>query len=225
MSSPPDEHVESSTSTNAKLYEVADALRVLANVGLEFSGSSYDRERYERLLSLAAQLVATVEQRPSHEVLDIFRGSLGRVTPSLAADAAVIHDGRLLLIRRADDRKWALPGGLVDVGETLAEAAVRELREETGVEARATRLLGIWDSRLSGAQEKTPLFMTVFEAVAHDPRPEPTAEAIEVDFFAEHEMPDELSPGHHVRVPGVFRLLRGADPVPYVDIPDRARPP
>jgi ADP-ribose pyrophosphatase YjhB (NUDIX family) len=52
--------------------------------------------------------------------------------------------GRLLLQRRADSGNWSAPGGTMDVGETLADAAVREVREETGLEVEVTGLLGIY---------------------------------------------------------------------------------
>lgn len=57
---------------------------------------------------------------------------------------AVRTDEGLLLIERADDGWWALPGGLVDVGETFAQAAVREVREETGYEVEVTGLVGLY---------------------------------------------------------------------------------
>ncbi|KOG43031.1 NUDIX hydrolase [Streptomyces resistomycificus] len=53
-------------------------------------------------------------------------------------------EGRLLLIERADDGYWALPGGMVDVGESFAQAAVREVREETGLDITVTGLVGLY---------------------------------------------------------------------------------
>ena len=53
-------------------------------------------------------------------------------------------EGRLLLIRRSDNDNWALPGGAMDCGETMAGAAVRETREETGIECEITGLVGIY---------------------------------------------------------------------------------
>jgi 8-oxo-dGTP diphosphatase len=64
-------------------------------------------------------------------------------------DVVALADGRVLLIRRGHppfEGSWALPGGFVDPGERVAEAAVRELREETEVEAGALELLGVYDT-------------------------------------------------------------------------------
>ncbi len=52
--------------------------------------------------------------------------------------------GEVLLIRRSDNDNWAVPGGAIDLGESLVQAAVRETREETGVECEVTGLVGIY---------------------------------------------------------------------------------
>jgi ADP-ribose pyrophosphatase YjhB (NUDIX family) len=65
------------------------------------------------------------------------------VVPS--ANAAVTNDaGEILLIRRSDNDNWALPGGAVDLGESLTQAAVRETREESGIDCEITGLTGIY---------------------------------------------------------------------------------
>ena len=67
--------------------------------------------------------------------------------PSLAVDAVCFRRGRVLLVRRGRPPfrgEWAFPGGFVDVGETVEEAVLRELREETGLRGRVGPLLGVW---------------------------------------------------------------------------------
>lgn len=68
-----------------------------------------------------------------------------RVLISVGAHGLVRDpDGRILLIRRSDDRTWALPGGTMELGETLRECAIREVREEAGLRARAVTPFGLY---------------------------------------------------------------------------------
>ena len=129
------------------IYDVADELRALALHGLRFAADPYDKARYERALALSARLVAGMEQRDEDEVLAHFQDNLFHVSLLAGAEAAVFREGKLLLLRRPDDGLWALPGGFVEIGETLAETAVRELWEEVGIRGKASRLLGVFDSR------------------------------------------------------------------------------
>jgi ADP-ribose pyrophosphatase YjhB (NUDIX family) len=62
-----------------------------------------------------------------------------------AASAIVVdHDGRILLHRRRDNDMWALPGGVMEIGESLADCAVREVREETGLRVEPTGIVGVY---------------------------------------------------------------------------------
>ncbi|MEU7004477.1 NUDIX domain-containing protein [Nonomuraea sp. NPDC046570] len=63
----------------------------------------------------------------------------------VAVTVAVINEeGRLLLIERSDSGLWALPGGAQDIGESVTQAAIREVREETGIEVEVKGLIGIY---------------------------------------------------------------------------------
>ena len=61
------------------------------------------------------------------------------------ASAIVVDDqGRILMQRRSDNSRWALPGGVMDVGESIGDTAVREVREETGLEVVPEHIVGIY---------------------------------------------------------------------------------
>src|SRR5258708_9659359 len=63
----------------------------------------------------------------------------------VGSSAAVVDDeGRILLQRRSDSGNWALPGGAMDIGETFAQSAIREVKEETGFDVRIDRIIGIY---------------------------------------------------------------------------------
>ena len=200
-----------------EMYLVADELRSIADLGLHYADNDYDRERYDRVLSLSARLVAGIEKRSADDVMEEYGGGLVHATPYAAADAAVFRDGRILLIRREDNGLWAMPGGMTEVGETWAQSAERELHEETGVKGTATRLLGVFDSRLWGSHAKFHFYGSVWLVELRDGEtPVAGPETTGVGYFAEDDLP-ELSPGHVRRVPLVFELARGDVPAPYFD--------
>ena len=176
----------------------ADALAAIARTGLHFATSAYDRERYEQILAIAAEMAAgglpgaddAAGRLSADEIASRWRRDVGYVTPKVGVEAAVFdQDGRLLLMRRADTGLWAMPGGWADVGDTPAGAAVREVREETGVEARPVRVVGVYDSRSVGSRNPHHFFRIVFACAAVGGAPAPTAEALEVAFFAPDELP------------------------------------
>ncbi len=61
--------------------------------------------------------------------------------PSFGVSVAVLNDGKILLTRREDFEVWCIPGGALEDGESLAEAARREIREETGMDVKLERLV------------------------------------------------------------------------------------
>ena len=200
-----------------EIYLIADELRSIANLGSHYAENDYDRERYERALLLSSRLVAAIEERPADDVMREYRQNLAHLTPFVSAEAVVLRDGRILLIKREDNGLWAMPGGTTDVGETWAQSAERELREETGVVGTATTLLGVFDSRRWGSSSKYHIYHSVWLVQTHDDQiPKAGPETTDVGFFSEHDLPP-LDPGHVRRVPMACKLARGALPVPYFD--------
>jgi len=126
----------------------------------------------------------------------------------------VIDDkGQILLIRRADNGKWAMPGGAFEVGETPAEGVVREALEETGVHCRALSLVGVFDSRFCGTPSRHHLYQFVFLCEpSSQEEPEQPSHAIEVldtGWFPEDGLPEDMDPGHRSRIPEAFRVWHG----------------
>ncbi len=201
-----------------EIYLIADELRSIADMGLHYAQNDYDRERYGRALSLSARLVASIQKRLASDVMEEYEGSLPHATPYVGTDAAVFRDGLILLIRREDNGLWAMPGGATEVGETWAQSVERELWEEAGVRGIATKLLGVFDSRLWGTRAMYHLYQSVWLVDIHDDQtPVAGPETTGVGFFSEDDLPD-LSSGHLSRVPVVFKLARGALSVPYFDM-------
>jgi ADP-ribose pyrophosphatase YjhB (NUDIX family) len=209
-------------SERQSLYHLADELRGIARLGLTYAKNPHDRERYEHVLAASARIITTIEHGTTDDdasVLEVFRDNLAHVSPVAGTEAIVVRGGRILLHRRADSDLWAMCGGLAEIGETLAEAAARELWEEARVRGRITRLLGIFDSLRWNMHTKVHLYAAVFEAES-DNEPTPTPEATAFGFFGPDDLPP-LSPSHELRIPVVFQLLNGERPIPFIDIPDK----
>jgi ADP-ribose pyrophosphatase YjhB (NUDIX family) len=211
--------------TQSSLYQIADELRAIASLGLRFTDGLYDKERYEKILHASARMVAALEEGSAEEISTRFFENLYHVSPIACVDAAVFREGKLLLIQRKDNGLWAMPGGLAEVGETPVEAVERELWEEAGVHGRVTRLLGVFDSSRWYPKTRMQLYILLFELETED-NPHlhasgdqpvgPLNESLDVGFFAEDQLPP-MHPGHDLRIPSVFKMMRGETPVPYFD--------
>jgi ADP-ribose pyrophosphatase YjhB (NUDIX family) len=109
-------------------------IRAIAHNGLEFVTDPYDQERYQRLLELVSATYGEVLDLPPKTVQHQLRAEFGRITPKIGANAAIFDpQGRILLMQRAENQHWCLPGGWLEANETPAEAAIREAHEETGL--------------------------------------------------------------------------------------------
>src|SRR3990172_12835056 len=117
--------------------------------------------------------------------------------PGIAVNVAVIHEGKILLTKREDFEVWCLPSGGVEDGESLAEAAIRETKEETGVDVELTRLVGVY-SRLGGMPD---IHAVLYEAkpIGGELRLQP-GETIEVKYFTFGELPNEIAFAHKKRI-------------------------
>jgi ADP-ribose pyrophosphatase YjhB (NUDIX family) len=127
------------------LFTLLDQIRIIARNGLHYSKDVYDRERYERLLHIAAQEYGEPLAALPEAVRARFLAELGHVTLKVGADAAIFNPrGEILLMERKDGSGWCLPCGWVEPDETPAQAAVRETREETGLEIAVRALVGVF---------------------------------------------------------------------------------
>jgi ADP-ribose pyrophosphatase YjhB (NUDIX family) len=143
------------------------------------------------------------------------------VTPLVGCDVFVTDEAqRVLLVRRADNRLWALPGGCQELGETPQGCAVRECLEETGFSIRCTRLLGVFSSKryryVHYPWKENEFCHLLFEASVVDGKARPSNETLDIRFFAQDGLPD-LSDGHATRIDRGFKML--ADPAlpPYFE--------
>jgi ADP-ribose pyrophosphatase YjhB (NUDIX family) len=127
--------------------------------------------------------------------------------PFLTVCVVVINSGQVLLTKRTDFHIWCLPSGGVEDGESISAAALRETLEETGLEVRLTRLVGIYSRPADTPSGHAVVFAAV--PVGGETRPQP-GETLEVRFFSPDEIPAELSFGHRRRIQDALDGVSGA---------------
>ena len=190
------------------LYLIADEIRGMATLQKRFAENVYHAERADHLMELAAKVAALVDENEFTVVQEIFSAEAWlRFSPAIGTDAVVFSaQNEILLIQRKDNKRWAMPGGLVEVGQVLAEAALRELWEEAGLRGRVVRLLGVFDSKLWGSQDKVHLIHPVFLVECENLMPSPGVEAVDARFFSRDALPQDMHAGRERRVPKCFEL-------------------
>jgi len=214
-----------------QLLRWSESLSAIARTGLGFSDNLYERERFEEVLHVAADIAAAAAGAEGGDdalglveewMGQVGEGIAGYVTPKVAVGAVVGNDkGEMLLVQRADSGVWLYPTGWADVGYSAAEVVVKEVLEETGIEAEPIRLIAVLDGLRLGFT-RIPLYSLVFQckAIGGELKAHPL-ECSNVGWFALDSLPQPLAGaerwGEHV-----FRALRGE----HVDVLyDRVRAP
>jgi len=128
------------------LINLIDEVRAIAQTGLNFADNPYDREHYQRLLDVAAVEMHDLTGISVEDLSERFNREVGYVTPKVGINAAIFNEKQqILLERRVDDDCWGLPSGWVEVGESLLETVVREVKEETGLDVEPTYIINIYE--------------------------------------------------------------------------------
>ena len=127
-----------------KWLKWAIEIQSLAQNGLEYTTNMYDRERYERLREISAEIIAEKSNLNLDKVKDLFCNEKGYETPKIDTRAAIFKDGKILLVHENNDT-WSLPGGWCDVLETIKTNTEKEVLEEAGLVVTAKNIIAIQD--------------------------------------------------------------------------------
>ncbi len=168
-------------------------LAALAQVGLTFAADDYDRDRYQQVGRLAAELLSALSGRPADEFAVELGRDGGYATPKIDVRGVIFDDHeRVLLMREKSDGRWSLPGGWADPGDAPSAAVTREILEETGYHSGAVKLIACWDRELQDNPPPLPVHVyKLFFLCRRDGPVQPPAalETLDVGWFDVHALP------------------------------------
>jgi ADP-ribose pyrophosphatase YjhB (NUDIX family) len=171
----------------------AHELGGMAKTGLLHAHDSYDRDRCERMLAIAdamAALTIDADFTPDRPYLP----DLGIPTPKTGCSVAAFDpDGRAVLIQRADNKRWALPGGYAEIGSSPSMNALREFREETGFEAELEGLVGVYDNKHFASVSPYQFYICLFRARISGGEAATSHETLEVRLVDPRDPPADMS--------------------------------
>ena len=127
-----------------KIVEWARELQSLAQAGLYYGHDDFDKERYERIREISAEMMSERTGLPLEKIKTLFCDGVGYQTPKIDTRAAIFHDGKILLVQERNGR-WSMPGGWCEYNLSPADNAVKEAKEEAGVNILIERLIAVQD--------------------------------------------------------------------------------
>ncbi len=173
-----------------KWLKWAREIQALAQTGLTYAANHYEEERNKRLMEIAAEIVGEHSSVAKEEAEKVFMAQPGYATPKVDVRAAVIKDGKILLVKEISDGRWAMPGGWADVGDYPAKAAEREALEESGFQVKAKKVIGVFDANRNGRpMEFFHAVKIVYLCEIVGGKATPSNETSDVGFFDFNELP------------------------------------
>ena len=129
---------------NEKWLQWAVELQSIAQAGLFYGKDKFDRERYEQIRTIAAEMISYKTEIPVEKVKDLFCNDVGYQTPKLDTRAAIFEGDKILLVKE-NNGTWSLPGGWVDVDISVKENVIKEVKEEAGLDVTADVVIAVQD--------------------------------------------------------------------------------
>ena len=123
----------------------AKELQSLSQAGLQFSKNDFDLERYKRIREISVDIVSKHALLENEIVRNLFANETGYQTPKIDIRAVVFKQEKILLVKEKLDGKWSLPGGYADIGLSVKENIIKEVKEEAGIDVRPLRVIAIHD--------------------------------------------------------------------------------
>ena len=128
-------------------------IQSIAQIGLTYTKDEYDKERYEQLRNIASEMLSYKTDIPVDKVKNLFCNEQGYQTPKLDTRAAIFKDDKILLVHEKNGF-WSLPGGWVDILESIESNTIKEVKEEAGLDVVAKKVIAIQDRN----KHNTPIY-------------------------------------------------------------------
>ena len=165
-------------------------LQSLAQAGLTYGKDVYDQERYQRIREISAEMMSAITELPTEQIKGLFCNEIGYQTPKIDTRAVIFKDNKILLVQE-NNETWALPGGWCDVNVSVAENAIKEVKEEAGLDVIVEKIIAVQDR----AKHNLPLYAygvcKVFMLCnVVGGKFEPNIETVGFDYFAEDNLPN-----------------------------------
>lgn len=188
----------------------AQRIQAISQAGLTFSNNEYDKERYEELRSISAEILDEYTDHKMENIKEIFANETGYPTPKVDVRGVVFHENKILMVREKIDDKWSLPGGFCEVGLSAKENIVKEIKEEAGYHVIPTKLLALFDMRKHGHPPQGFHYYKFFircEIIGGEAKT--GIETKDISFFGEENLP-ELSVERNTmpQIKRMFEFLR-----------------
>jgi len=202
------------------IFEKIKRIQALAEIGLEFSQNSFDRERYGELHEISLQILSQITDVPIEKIVPVIHETNGYKTPKTDVRAVVFNEkNQVLLIQEKADNRWAMPGGWADIGYSPAEVAVKECFEEAGLKVETIKLLAVLDKQ---KQNMPPAFEYVYKIFLLcqklDNNISVGTETSDVGWFDENNLPELSTPRNTVdQIKLMFQYHRGEITEPCFD--------
>lgn len=202
------------------ILEEIKKLSSIADVGLLYCNNPYDIERYQELRAISLRLLQTVSNHSLEALQQTFPLSTDYPTAKVDVRALVLSpDKKILMAREGSDGKWSLPGGWADIGYSPKETAVKEVKEETGVDVTVQRLLAVFDKRMHPHPPQPHyVYKLVFYCEAVSAELVKGFDVLDVGYFSVDELPP-LSTDRIVtkQIEIVYRKAMDGDREAYFD--------
>ncbi len=176
-----------------KWLKWAMEIQSLAQIGLTYTDNVYDRERYERLREISAEMIAEKSNINLERVKDLFCHETGYQTPKIDTRAAIMKENKILLVHE-NNGTWALPGGWCDVLESVKSNTIKEVKEETGLDVKTRKIIAVQDRN----KHNKPIYaygickvFVLCDLVAGEFIK--NSETTEINYFSLDEIPDNLA--------------------------------